>query len=181
MPSNYRYTLLDIGSVLQHLMGGGFRAYYCRKRFRQKYQALKQTVCSFIHRFMVHSGTVVFHMISVLWTSDSQILTWPFLELTFFLCSLEFVMKRKLITCQQFMYISHGISKKISVFWRCIVFIVANLNICKTFGEDPQFGQLPDFKYIISAILQHNEYKKGVTRSYMVELSLRNIKLFFAI
>lgn len=69
--------------------------------------------------------------------------------------------------------------KKISVFWRCIVFIVTNLNICKTFGEDPQFGQLPDFKYIISAILQHNEYKNGITRSYMVELSLRNIKLFF--
>ncbi|XP_059155365.1 transient receptor potential cation channel subfamily M member 3-like isoform X3 [Physella acuta] len=43
VPSNYRYTLPDIGLVLQHLMGGGFRAYYCRKRFRQKYQALKQT------------------------------------------------------------------------------------------------------------------------------------------
>ncbi|XP_035824942.1 transient receptor potential cation channel subfamily M member 1 isoform X2 [Aplysia californica] len=43
VPSNYRYTLPDVGQVLQHLMGGGFRAYYCRKRFRQKYQALKQT------------------------------------------------------------------------------------------------------------------------------------------
>ncbi|XP_055889921.1 transient receptor potential cation channel subfamily M member 3-like isoform X5 [Biomphalaria glabrata] len=44
VPSNYRYTLPDIGLVLQHLMGGGFRAYYCRKRFRQKYHALKQTI-----------------------------------------------------------------------------------------------------------------------------------------
>lgn len=44
VPSDYRYTLIDIGSVLQHLMGGGFRASYCRKRFRQKYVALKQTM-----------------------------------------------------------------------------------------------------------------------------------------
>ncbi|RUS83212.1 hypothetical protein EGW08_009023 [Elysia chlorotica] len=44
VPSDYRYTLIDIGSVLQHLMGGGFRASYCRKRFRQKYVALKQSM-----------------------------------------------------------------------------------------------------------------------------------------
>ncbi|KAL5005502.1 hypothetical protein ScPMuIL_018958 [Solemya velum] len=41
-PSNYQYTLPDIGLVIQHLMGGAFRATYCRKRFRQKYVALKR-------------------------------------------------------------------------------------------------------------------------------------------
>ncbi|KAL3865684.1 hypothetical protein ACJMK2_043048, partial [Sinanodonta woodiana] len=41
--SGYKYTLLDIGLVLQHLMGGAFRATYCRKRFRQKYHALKRS------------------------------------------------------------------------------------------------------------------------------------------
>ncbi|XP_060573986.1 transient receptor potential cation channel subfamily M member 3-like [Ruditapes philippinarum] len=44
LPSGYRYTLLDIGLVIQHVMGGAFRALYCRKRFRQKYNALKRTV-----------------------------------------------------------------------------------------------------------------------------------------
>jgi len=44
LPSGYRYTLLDIGLVIQHLMGGAFRATYCRKRFRQKYNALKRNV-----------------------------------------------------------------------------------------------------------------------------------------
>ncbi|XP_059155361.1 transient receptor potential cation channel subfamily M member 1-like [Physella acuta] len=41
IPFNYRYTLPDIGLVLQLLMSGGFRSSYCRKQFRQKYQALK--------------------------------------------------------------------------------------------------------------------------------------------
>ncbi|KAJ8304156.1 hypothetical protein KUTeg_017739 [Tegillarca granosa] len=42
VPSNHRYSLLDIGLVIDHLMGGAFRATYCRKRFRQKYNALKR-------------------------------------------------------------------------------------------------------------------------------------------
>ncbi|KAL4227851.1 Transient receptor putative cation channel subfamily M member 7 [Mactra antiquata] len=42
LPSGYKYTLLDIGLVIQHLMGGAFRATYCRKRFRQRYNALKR-------------------------------------------------------------------------------------------------------------------------------------------
>ncbi|XP_046332894.2 transient receptor potential cation channel subfamily M member 3-like isoform X4 [Haliotis rufescens] len=41
VPSNYSYTLPDVGLVVQHLMGGAFRSSYCRKRFRQKYLALK--------------------------------------------------------------------------------------------------------------------------------------------
>ncbi|KAK3097474.1 hypothetical protein FSP39_009961, partial [Pinctada imbricata] len=42
IPTGYRYTLLDIGMVLEHLMGGAFRSVYCRKKFRQKYHALKR-------------------------------------------------------------------------------------------------------------------------------------------
>lgn len=44
IPFNYRYTLPDIGYVLQLLMSGGYRSSYCRKQFRQKYQALKHIV-----------------------------------------------------------------------------------------------------------------------------------------
>ncbi|XP_048733275.2 transient receptor potential cation channel subfamily M member 1-like isoform X2 [Ostrea edulis] len=40
--SSYNYTLIDIGMVIEHLMGGAFRSTYCRKRFRQKYNALKR-------------------------------------------------------------------------------------------------------------------------------------------
>ncbi|XP_033750310.1 LOW QUALITY PROTEIN: transient receptor potential cation channel subfamily M member 3-like [Pecten maximus] len=42
VPSNYRYNLIDIGAVIEHLMDGAFRASYCRKRFRQKYNAIKR-------------------------------------------------------------------------------------------------------------------------------------------
>ncbi|XP_064607878.1 transient receptor potential cation channel subfamily M member 3-like isoform X2 [Liolophura sinensis] len=42
VPSQYRYTLPDLGMVTQHLMGGAFRSMYCRRRFRQKYNAIKQ-------------------------------------------------------------------------------------------------------------------------------------------
>ncbi|XP_061172975.1 transient receptor potential cation channel subfamily M member 3-like isoform X2 [Saccostrea echinata] len=40
--SSYNYTLIDIGMVMEHLMGGAFRSTYCRKRFRQKYNAIKR-------------------------------------------------------------------------------------------------------------------------------------------
>lgn len=40
--STYNYTLIDIGMVIEHLMGGAFRSTYCRKRFRQKYNALRR-------------------------------------------------------------------------------------------------------------------------------------------
>ncbi|XP_041371939.1 transient receptor potential cation channel subfamily M member 3-like isoform X2 [Gigantopelta aegis] len=41
VPSRYSYTLPDVGLVVQHLMAGAFRSSYCRKRFRQKYHAIK--------------------------------------------------------------------------------------------------------------------------------------------
>uniref|UniRef100_A0A2C9JU91 TRPM SLOG domain-containing protein n=1 Tax=Biomphalaria glabrata TaxID=6526 RepID=A0A2C9JU91_BIOGL len=43
VPSNYYYTLPDIGLVLQFLIGGGFRSSYCRKIFKQRYHAFKHT------------------------------------------------------------------------------------------------------------------------------------------
>ncbi|CAL1532413.1 unnamed protein product [Lymnaea stagnalis] len=46
VPSNYRYTLPDIGLVLELLIGGGFRSAYCRKKFRQRYHAFKHTNAS---------------------------------------------------------------------------------------------------------------------------------------
>ncbi|XP_069111704.1 transient receptor potential cation channel subfamily M member 3-like [Argopecten irradians] len=40
--SSYRYTMLDIGAVVEQLMEGAYRSAYCRKRFRQKYHAIKR-------------------------------------------------------------------------------------------------------------------------------------------
>lgn len=49
MPHNYSYSLIDIGLVINKLMGGAYRSSYTRRKFRQKYSALtkKPTVPSF--------------------------------------------------------------------------------------------------------------------------------------
>ncbi|PVD19530.1 hypothetical protein C0Q70_20019 [Pomacea canaliculata] len=44
--SSQRYILPEIGLVIQHLMGGAFRSSYCRRHFRQKYYAFRQSVSS---------------------------------------------------------------------------------------------------------------------------------------
>ncbi|KAK7010748.1 transient receptor potential cation channel subfamily M member 1 [Biomphalaria glabrata] len=46
VPSNYYYTLPDIGLVLQFLIGGGFRSSYCRKVFKKRYYAFKHKASS---------------------------------------------------------------------------------------------------------------------------------------
>ncbi|KAK2171560.1 hypothetical protein NP493_1054g00080 [Ridgeia piscesae] len=46
IPSGYHYTLFDIGLVMEKLMGGAYRAEYCRKKFRIKYNAVMQKVGS---------------------------------------------------------------------------------------------------------------------------------------
>ncbi|XP_045135397.1 transient receptor potential cation channel trpm-like isoform X2 [Portunus trituberculatus] len=38
IPRDYRYTLIDIGFVINKLMGGAYRAYYTRKKFRTTYE-----------------------------------------------------------------------------------------------------------------------------------------------
>uniref|UniRef100_A0A0P4WG93 TRPM SLOG domain-containing protein n=1 Tax=Scylla olivacea TaxID=85551 RepID=A0A0P4WG93_SCYOL len=38
IPRDYRYTLIDIGLVINKLMGGAYRAYYTRKKFRTTYE-----------------------------------------------------------------------------------------------------------------------------------------------
>ncbi|KAG1655147.1 Transient receptor potential cation channel trpm [Nymphon striatum] len=40
MPSDYRYTLYDIGLVIEKLMGGAFRSSYCRRKFRELYNTV---------------------------------------------------------------------------------------------------------------------------------------------
>ncbi|CAE1237860.1 TRPM3 [Acanthosepion pharaonis] len=58
VPSSYRYTLPDIGLVLQHLMGGGFVSSYLKKSFRQKYNALKKNAllaCK-LYKAMAHEA-----------------------------------------------------------------------------------------------------------------------------
>lgn len=44
---NYRYTLLDIGLIIDSLMGGAFKSMYSQKEFRQKYVALRRIVSAF--------------------------------------------------------------------------------------------------------------------------------------
>ncbi|KAK4317577.1 hypothetical protein Pmani_011358 [Petrolisthes manimaculis] len=38
IPRDYRYTVIDIGLVINKLMGGAYRAYYTRKKFRTVYE-----------------------------------------------------------------------------------------------------------------------------------------------
>ncbi|XP_022248148.1 transient receptor potential cation channel trpm-like [Limulus polyphemus] len=44
MPHGYRYTLYDIGLVIEKLMGGAYRSSYCRKKFRQFYNNVMKRI-----------------------------------------------------------------------------------------------------------------------------------------
>ena len=46
MPKNYRYSLIDIGHVINKLIGGGYRSTYSRRRFRHKYSQLNSSIFS---------------------------------------------------------------------------------------------------------------------------------------
>ncbi|XP_056001380.1 transient receptor potential cation channel subfamily M member 1-like isoform X2 [Ostrea edulis] len=50
---NYRYTLLDVGLVMDNLMGGAFMSSYSKKEFRQKYLALKRVSSSGSRRGLI--------------------------------------------------------------------------------------------------------------------------------
>lgn len=79
--STYNYTLIDIGMVIEHLMGGAFRSTYCRKRFRQKYNALKRNVSHEWRKWNQEKKkeiklavTIFFHMLAVNNKEDLRIL-----------------------------------------------------------------------------------------------------------
>lgn len=40
LPPNYKITLIDVGLVIEYLMGGTYRCNYTRKRFRMIYNNL---------------------------------------------------------------------------------------------------------------------------------------------
>jgi hypothetical protein len=44
MPKGYWYTLIDIGNVINMLMGGGFKCSYTRRRFRRIYVEITSPV-----------------------------------------------------------------------------------------------------------------------------------------
>jgi hypothetical protein len=46
MPKNYWYSLIDIGNVINQLMGGGFKSSYTRRRFRRIYLATTTTTAA---------------------------------------------------------------------------------------------------------------------------------------
>ena len=41
MPRGYRLTLVDMGLVIEYLIGGAYRSIYTRKSFRAAYNLLK--------------------------------------------------------------------------------------------------------------------------------------------
>lgn len=40
LPPNYKISLIDVGLVIEYLMGGTYRCNYTRKRFRTVYNSL---------------------------------------------------------------------------------------------------------------------------------------------
>jgi len=44
IPVSYRYSLFDIGQVINNLMGGAYQSSYCRKKFRVLYCTLMNKV-----------------------------------------------------------------------------------------------------------------------------------------
>jgi hypothetical protein len=60
---NYRYTLLDVGMVMDSLMGGAFVSCYSKKEFRQKYVALKRVVS--VISFSMNKYGYVFNPLSL--------------------------------------------------------------------------------------------------------------------
>ena len=44
MPRNYRYTLLDIGNVINQLMGSGYTSNYSLRKFRIKYELYQASI-----------------------------------------------------------------------------------------------------------------------------------------
>ncbi|VDI37874.1 transient receptor potential cation channel subfamily M member 3 [Mytilus galloprovincialis] len=81
VPSNYHYTLLDIGLVINHLMDGAFRSTYCRKRFRQKYNAIKRNLHS-IAGTVGNMGNLVTMLPVIINTKEAQeLFPYPFHDL----------------------------------------------------------------------------------------------------
>ncbi|CAC5414386.1 TRPM3 [Mytilus coruscus] len=81
VPSNYHYTLLDIGLVINHLMDGAFRSTYCRKRFRQKYNAIKRNLPS-IAGTVGNMGNLVTMLPVIINTKEAQeLFPYPFHDL----------------------------------------------------------------------------------------------------
>lgn len=69
LPPDYQITLIDIGLVLEYLMGGAYRSNYTRKAFRNLYNNLYglKRVCiderkinyNELQRFDIESSTLV--------------------------------------------------------------------------------------------------------------------------
>ncbi|XP_074651257.1 transient receptor potential cation channel subfamily M member 3-like [Tubulanus polymorphus] len=66
MPADYRYTITDIGLTIEHLMGGAYRASYCRKKFKTLYNAvMKRSTGSHLHLFHSVSAMQGHHIANI--------------------------------------------------------------------------------------------------------------------
>uniref|UniRef100_A0A8C4X5R7 non-specific serine/threonine protein kinase n=1 Tax=Erpetoichthys calabaricus TaxID=27687 RepID=A0A8C4X5R7_ERPCA len=55
LPPDYKITLIDIGLVIEYLIGGAYRSSYTRKNFRVLYNSLYRHVVSFTNSIAHHS------------------------------------------------------------------------------------------------------------------------------
>lgn len=64
LPRSYRLSIIDVGLVIENLIGGAYCSTYTRKQFRAVYSRLQEKVrmnpLYFIHSFFKYSFTVFF-------------------------------------------------------------------------------------------------------------------------
>lgn len=86
IPKGYVYTLHDVGLVINKLMGGAYRSYYTRRKFRPIYAKVMNSYVN-THRkpstFQRTSGINSMSLITGLlpFTSDMALFEFPFNEL----------------------------------------------------------------------------------------------------
>lgn len=86
IPKGYCYTLHDVGLVINKLMGGAYRSYYTRRKFRPIYAKVMNSYVN-THRkpstFQRTSGVNSMSLITGLlpFTSDMALFEFPFNEL----------------------------------------------------------------------------------------------------
>ncbi|XP_059613216.1 transient receptor potential cation channel trpm isoform X3 [Phlebotomus argentipes] len=86
IPKGYMYTLHDIGLVINKLMGGAYRSYYTRRKFRPIYAKVMNSYVN-THRksstFQRHAGANSMSLVTGLlpFTSEMALFEFPFNEL----------------------------------------------------------------------------------------------------
>lgn len=59
LPPGYRLSLIDMGLVIEYLIGGAYRSTYTRKHFRTAYNRLQDEVNNMVYLSLIHSRSVL--------------------------------------------------------------------------------------------------------------------------